>query len=214
MQKNQNRLMGKTNKCIMLVILISCLVIVIAYMYRLNNVKKYDIDIYQEIMAEYNNIYNSNINEDINNSEKLNQIVNNYENQRKDNNVIGKLEIPKLGLYTPILSETTDELMKIAPTKYSGTVLNGIGNVVIIGHNYYNGAQFSGLNKLSKGDEIVITDANGYKCSYEVYEKEVIKPNDFSCLNEEKTSMKSFVTLITCTNGIKNRLVVKCVEKI
>lgn len=213
MQKNQNSLTSKQIKYIILVILICCLLIVLAYMYRLNNTKKYDVDLYKEIIAEYNNIYTINEKEDLN-TEEINQIISKYKSNETSNNVIGKLAIPKINLNTPILCETTEQLMKIAPTKYSGPDLNDAGNVVIIGHNYYNEAQFSSLNKLKKGDEIIITDLNGYECIYEVYEKEVIRPDDFSCINENKEKAKSFVTLITCANGIENRLVVKCVEKI
>lgn len=213
MQKNQNSLTSKQIKYIILVILICCLLIVLADMYRLNNTKKYDVDLYKEIIAEYNNIYTINEKEELN-TEEINQIVSKYKSNETSNNVIGKLAIPKINLNTPILCETTEQLMKIAPTKYSGPDLNDAGNVVIIGHNYYNEAQFSSLNKLKKGDEIIITDLNGYECIYEVYEKEVIRPDDFSCINENKEKAKSFVTLITCAKGIENRLVVKCVEKI
>lgn len=212
MQKNQNRMnVTKTQKkCMILVILISCLAVVLAYIYRINSATKYDEKLYEEVLSEYEEIYSSDTNENSNNNDELDEVATNYINNK---NVIGKLEIPKINLTTPILYETTDELMKIAPTKYSGSALNGIGNVVIIGHNYYNGTHFSDLNKLLKGDEITITDLYGDRYTYVVYEKEVIKPNDFSCLSEDKTNMKRFVTLITCINGIKNRLVVKCVEK-
>ena len=212
MQKSQNRVKMTTNqkKYAILVVLISCLAVVQACIYRINSTKKYDESLYKDVLSEYEEIYSADNTENLNSNNELNEIALNY---IKNKNVIGKLEIPKLNLNTPILYETTDELMKIAPTKYSGTVLNGIGNVVIIGHNYYDGTHFSDLNKLVKGDEVKITDLYDNKCSYVVYEKEVIKPNDFSCLSEDKTNMKSFVTLITCINGIKNRLVVKCVEK-
>lgn len=212
MQKDQNRVKMTTNqkKYAILVVLISCLAVVQACIYRINSAKKYDENLYEEVLSEYAEIYSSDINENSENSNELNDIAINY---IKKNNVIGKLEIPKLNLSTPILYEATDELMKIAPTKYSGNVLNGIGNVVIIGHNYYDGTHFSDLNKLVKGDEISITDLYDNKCIYVVYEKGVIEPNDFSCLSEDKENMKSFVTLITCINGLKNRLVVKCVEK-
>ena len=101
--------------------------------------------------------------------------------------------------------------MKIAPTKYSGPRPNGLGNFVIIGHNYYDGTHFSDLFKLRIGDKIYITDLTGYKGEYKVFETKIIEPTDFSCI-EPYEEVKSFVTLITCANGIKNRYVVKCVE--
>ena len=101
--------------------------------------------------------------------------------------------------------------MKIAPTKYCGPRPNGIGNLVIIGHNFYDGTRFSNLNKLVSGDEIEITDISGRTLVYNVYEKSIIKPNDFLC-TIQNSDTQSFVTLITCINGTNNRLVIKCKE--
>ena len=72
--------------------------------------------------------------------------------------------------------------MKIAPTKYSGPRPNGLGNFVIIGHNYYDGTHFSDLFKLRIGDKIYITDLTGYKGEYKVFETKIIEPTDFSCI--------------------------------
>jgi len=126
--------------------------------------------------------------------------------------MIGTIKIEKINLELPILSHYTEELMKVAPTRYAGPNPNCVGNLVIIGHNYYDNTHFSNLNKLTKGDEIIIRDINGIECVYKVCEKEVIAPTDFSCLEYGKDIPKSFVTLVTCTNGTKNRLVIKCEE--
>ena len=49
---------------------------------------------------------------------------------------IGIVNIPKLNITYPILSNTTDELMKVAPCKFHGSNPNEVGNLCIIAHNY------------------------------------------------------------------------------
>lgn len=158
-------------------------------------------------MKEYENFNNDN-NED----NKISNLAKETEITYSD--MIGKIKIEKINLELPILSHYTEELMKIAPTKYSGPNPNCIGNLVIIGHNYYDGTQFSDLDKLQVGDEVVIIDSTKNECLYSVYEKEVIESTDFSCLEENNDATKSFLTLVTCTNGTENRLLVKCEEKL
>ena len=176
--------------------------------YRIESSKEYNQKLYDEIYAEYDNVYdNTNV---VSKVEDLNNRAKKY---LQNENIIGEIRIDKINLKLPILYETTEELLKIAPTKYSGQAINGIGNLVIIGHNYYDGTHFSNLNNLSIGDEVILTDLNKKSCTYEVFDKEIISPKDFSCLAEDKNNLKSFVTLITCINGVDNRLVVKCVEK-
>lgn len=46
------------------------------------------------------------------------------------------LTIESLGIEYPVLSDTTDELLKISINKLWGPNPNEIGNYVIIGHNY------------------------------------------------------------------------------
>lgn len=194
--------------CFFIVVLISYMAVSLAVIYRIESSKKYDEILYSQIQEEYKRI-----NEE--NEKVVNEIpvIDDYIQVYNSNiNVIGKISIEKINLEYPILYETTDELLKIAPTRYCGPAPNGIGNLVIIGHNYYDGTQFSNLNKLKIGDKVIITDMTNYSCTYEVYEKEIILPTDFSFIDNNKYKTESFVTLLTCINGINNRLIVKCKE--
>ena len=47
---------------------------------------------------------------------------------------IGTLEIPSLGLKFPVISEWSDEKLKKAPCRYSGSAY--LNNLIIAGHNY------------------------------------------------------------------------------
>jgi len=191
---------------IYVVITISMLCIVLAAIYRIENEKRYDNNLYNHINEEYKAYEENHVLEDVN---KINNYFSNY---NKDKYIIGKIQIEKINLEYPILRETTDELMKIAPTYYEGPNINGIGNLVIIGHNFYDGTQFSNLYKLKTGDTITLTDLHNKSVTYIVFEKKIILPTDLSCLEQNKKDLKSYVTLVTCVNELKNRLVIKCIE--
>lgn len=72
-----------------------------------------------------------------------------YENNGTQFTVIGIIEIPDLQISYPILSEATDELLKIAPCRISGPNPNEDGNLCIAGHNYDNYKFFSKISSLN-----------------------------------------------------------------
>ncbi len=122
------------------------------------------------------------------------------------------LDYPKLGINYPVLSEETDELLKISLCKYWGPNPNKVGNYVIVGHNYKNGKMFGKLSSAEIGDEINLKDLNGETVTYSVYNKYVVEPTDVSCTSQLTNGQRE-ITLITCTNYGQQRLVVKAREK-
>jgi len=122
------------------------------------------------------------------------------------------LDIPSLGINYPVLSEQSDELLKISLNKYWGPNPNEIGNYCIVGHNYKNGKMFGKLNQIQNGDTVTLTNlANGKTLQYEVYNKYIVEPEDRTCTSQLTGGYKE-LTLITCTNYGQQRLVVKCRE--
>ena len=75
--------------------------------------------------------------------------------------VVGKIEIPKTKLKYPVLSVATLSSMKVSIGIIYGPGLNQVGNTVLMGHNYRNGALFSNNSKLNIGDYVYITDMTG-----------------------------------------------------
>ena len=71
---------------------------------------------------------------------------------------IGVIEIPKINLSYGILNKTTDEILKLSPTKFWGPDPNKIGNLCVVGHNYRNSKFFSKVPTLVNGDIIKVTD--------------------------------------------------------
>lgn len=138
-----------------------------------------------------------------------------YEWEEKENGyeVIAKLEIPSISLNTNVLSDYSNEALLVSVTKFWGANPNEIGNFCIAGHNYYKrNNMFYKLKKLKNGDIILLTDRKNNIVTYIVYSITKVDPKDVSCLSQE-TNGKREVTLITCTNDSKKRIIVKAMEK-
>lgn len=127
---------------------------------------------------------------------------------------IGVVKIPKINLTYPILSQTTDALMKIAPCKFHGPSPNEVGNLCIIAHNYRRkGVFFSDVETLVVGDIVEIQDLSQRTIQYEIYDIHTVMPDNVADTTQ-KTNGRKEVTLITCTDDSKQRIIVRCKEKI
>lgn len=195
----------------LLVIIIICIIFLII---KEKQAPDYDEKEYARVYEEYNDILTSmqmaDDEEYVTNS--IDDITKKQYNSKYEiRKVAGVLEIEKIDIFYPVIEETTMENLKIAPTKLYGPDANEVGNFCIVAHNYHNEAHFSRLKELKNGDIVFLTGIKGKKAEYRVYDKYEINPKDLSCLNQE-TNGKKELTLITCTNDSKRRLVVKCSE--
>ncbi len=121
---------------------------------------------------------------------------------------IGKIEIPKTGVNTPILNQVTVNGMENAPCLlYSTGELNQNGNNLIVGHNYRNGTLFSNNKNLGIGDKIYITTLNGEKVEYTIYNKFVTTAEDVSYIKRD-TNGKPEITLSCCTDDDVYRIII------
>ena len=130
----------------------------------------------------------------------------------KGYDVIAKLEIPEISLETYILKTYSNESLNISVVKFWGAKPNTSGNFCIAGHNFKNKNMFHDLKELNIGDNLFIIDNNVGRVEYEIYNIYKVSPEDVSCLSQE-TEGKKQVTLITCTNDSKERIIVKAKEK-
>ena len=86
-------------------------------------------------------------------------------------------------------------------------------NVYIAGHRVgYPGTRsnlvFWDLNKLQKGDEILLTDSDGTRYTYRVFEKRIISPSEAGIMRPVEG--KNIVSLQTCTlPDYSHRLIVR-----
>lgn len=124
--------------------------------------------------------------------------------------VIAKLEIPKINLETNVLKDYTTEGMKVCSSKFFGPDPNEVGNFCIAGHNYEQENMFNHLIDLEKGDELFLTDNKNGKNTYTIYDIYRVKPQNIAPIGQE-TNGNKIVTLITCVNYSRSRLIIQAV---
>lgn len=122
-------------------------------------------------------------------------------------NVVGTIEIPRVRIKYPIVSDNTVAAMDSAIVLLYGPGLNQIGNTTIAGHNYRGGSFFGSNKKLVNGDKIYITDLSGKKVEYTIYRKYETSDSDFSYATRN-TDGKREISLSTCTNNPSTRLII------
>lgn len=126
--------------------------------------------------------------------------------------VLGKIELPKVGLKYPVLETLTDaNAIDVSVAVQYGVGLNQIGNTVIMGHNYRNGSFFGSNKRLSEGDKVYITDNSGLRVEYTIYKKYLTPEADYSYAQRD-TNGKREITLVTCHTDNKYRLVILAKE--
>ena len=122
--------------------------------------------------------------------------------------ILGKIEIPKVGISTVILKEHTYAAMSIGSIKTYGVDLNEKGGFVISAHNFRGRTPFFyPVRNLKDGDLIYISDNLGRKMTYTVYSvSRYVSPEDTSYLVHTEDY---HLTIVTCENGGKSRIVVR-----
>ena len=165
-------------------------------------------------IVEENNQISSTVNDNTNNvisNTNSNATTSTYAQEGKKYDTEAIITIPSIDISYPVLTETSEKLLEISVNKYWGPNPNEVGNYCVVGHNYRNGKMFGRLSELVNGDIVELEDLTGRKLKYKVYNRYVVKPTDTRCTSQ-LTNGKKELTLITCTNYGKERLVVKCRE--
>lgn len=188
---------------IILVILVITALVLVVFVIKKNVESNKIENNTQSVLQEIKKEKESNPN-DIDVIQEIDQEIEGYK-------VVGIINIPKINIEYPILEKTNKESLKLSITKFYGEKINQIGNVVLAGHNNLNNKMFGKMDKLENGDIIELTDSQMVTIKYEVFDKYIIDPNDISCIYPVDENSRE-VTLITCTNRDKNRLIVKARE--
>ena len=128
---------------------------------------------------------------------------------------LATINIPSIDCTYPILNDSTEELLKISPGKFWGPDPNEVGNFCIVGHNYRSNKFFSHVPDLEIGSVIEITNLvgknKGQTLKYSVYDKYIVEPDDVQCTSQRTNGLKE-ITVITCTDDSKQRVIVKARE--
>ena len=106
--------------------------------------------------------------------------------------VIGRLELPQLGLVVPILSDFDTESLRQGVGHVQGTAYpGGLGTVGLVGQR---DTYFRPLRRIAIGMDIQLTDAHG-TFHYEVDSTEIVLPEQVQVLDIRD---RPELTLVTC----------------
>jgi sortase A len=90
---------------------------------------------------------------------------------------IGRIRIPEIDVNKVVVEGTDGDSLRKGPGHYPETPLPGIrGTVAIAGHRTTYGAPFRDLDKLEKGDELVVEMPYG-RFVYEVEDEQIVEPS-------------------------------------
>ena len=129
-----------------------------------------------------------------------------YENrQLQVGDALTRIKIPKIGVDVVVVEGTTPAALKAGAGHYKGTPLPcETGNVAIAGHRTTYGKPFNQLDRLTKGDTIVLQTPVG-TCTYEVTDRGG-SPNPF-------TVDPSNIAIVANTPGERNLTLTTCHPK-
>ena len=119
---------------------------------------------------------------------------------------IAIMEIPRIKLKQAIVTGIDDNTLQYFLGHFPDSAMPGeVGNFAVAGHRVsdYTDA-FINLYKVNAGDEVII-NTRDKKYTYEIDDNFIVDPSDVEVL--EKSDYEK-ITLITCTVGAKQRVVV------
>lgn len=117
------------------------------------------------------------------------------------------LVIPKLDIKTPIIKGTSDYSLSIGVGHFTySSEMGGEGNFALAGHSstVYN-CVLNGLETLEKLDKIECYDEEGNRYDYYVTDYYKTDPSNVGVTYDTE---ESIITLVTCTDGGRNRWIV------
>ena len=122
---------------------------------------------------------------------------------------IGIIEIKSVNLKNVIVESTDKKYLNHHVCHFENSAMPGEdGNFALAGHSstYYYNQVFNELHKVKIGDEIIIKTIND-EFTYTITETIVVESDEIEVLDQDMT--KKEITLVTCTNGGKQRFIVK-----
>ena len=122
---------------------------------------------------------------------------------------IGIIEIESVNLKNVIVESTDKSYLNHHVCHFENTAMPGQdGNFALAGHSstYYYNQVFNEVHKVKVGDKIKITTVDD-EFVYTITETRVVESDEIDVLDQDMS--KKEITLVTCTNGGKQRFIVK-----
>lgn len=145
-------------------------------------------------------------------TEKISEVSDSVTEEIKLGDEVALIDIESINLSSVIVSGINKEQIRYYVGHFENTPMPGKnGNFSIAGHRstIYNQV-FNNIDKLSIGDEIVVTSTNG-KFTYEVSEIFETEATNMSVLDQDNGIKE--MTIVTCTKTGKERVIVKAILK-
>lgn len=114
--------------------------------------------------------------------------------------VIGVVGLPDLGLSLPVLAGYTQDLLAVAPCRYTDDLALEPGQLVVAGHNYRT--HFGRLGELAPGSRITWQNLDGVTYAYTVTEITEIDAGDREALEQGDWDLTLFTCDVTRTRRI------------
>lgn len=126
-----------------------------------------------------------------------------------DGQIIAILRLDRLKIKVSIAEGIEKDILKLSAGHFTESDMPGEGNFSIAGHSsmVYT-CLFNDLHKAVIGDSIIVTTKNK-KHEYIVSNIMVIDPYSVDIIN---TTNESILTIVTCTNNGKERLIIRGIE--
>ena len=123
---------------------------------------------------------------------------------------IGLIEIPDLEISLPVIDYWTEDYLKLAPCRFSGSYYKN--NLVLCAHSYVS--HFRPLRWINMGTDVYFTTVTGDVYHYVVTNSETIYPDErekmvINDANEDDVNDWD-LTLFTCTADMQARCTVRC----
>lgn len=132
------------------------------------------------------------------------------------NGLMGRIKIPSIKADLPIYHGTTDDVLASGVGHLQGSALpvggEGMHSVLTAHRGLATAELFTHLDEVKLGDTFTL-EIFGEVLSYEVFETQVVRPEDTQTLNPIRG--RDFVTLVTCTPlGINTHRILVTAERI
>lgn len=184
----------KIRRIIGLILIVVGLAIIVSIVY-----KKIDTANKQK---ELQNILEEVINEEPKelSKEEEEELINGYK-------PIALMEIPSINLSQGVVEGISDDILQYYLGHFEGTVKPGEkGNFAVAGHRVSDYSEaFVNLYKVEIGDKVLVK-ANKKEYIYEITDSFIVSPSRVDILDNTD---EATITLVTCTVGAKERVIVK-----
>lgn len=120
---------------------------------------------------------------------------------------IALIEIPSINLSQGLVEGISDDVLQYYLGHFENSALPGEkGNFSVAGHRVSDYSEaFVNLYKTEIGDKIIVK-ANKKEYVYEITDNFIVSPENIEVLDDTEDAT---ITLVTCTVGAKERLIVK-----